>query len=66
MRVVVGEHVAHALVDHGEEGAEGSQAGEVHDVLQLLPELQAADHQPVRREVRSKKVGRIALHLKEK
>lgn len=33
--VVVQSHIATRLVQHGEEGAEAAQAGEVHDVLHL-------------------------------
>ena len=43
MCAVVGQHIAHTLVQHGEERVEGTETGEVHDVLQLLAKLQALD-----------------------
>ena len=42
--VVVVEDVADHLVEHGEEGVECTQAGEVHDVVQLLGKLERLHH----------------------
>ena len=43
MTAVVGQHVAYALIEHGEERVEGTETSEVHDVLQRLAKLQALD-----------------------
>ena len=42
--VVVVEDVADHLVEHGEEGVECTQAGKVHDVVQLLGKLECLHH----------------------
>ena len=47
MELVVVEDVPDHLVEHGEERAESSESGEVHDVLRLMGMLQTASHQTV-------------------
>ena len=47
MELVVVENVPDHLVQHGEEGAESSQASEVHDVVLPLGVLEATSHQAI-------------------
>ena len=47
MELVVVENVANHLVQHGEEGAKGSQTSEVHDVVQVQGVVQAASYQTI-------------------
>ena len=63
MHLVVVEDVPDHLVEHGEEGPECPQAGEVHDVVQGLCMLQSPHHQPIRREVGDKEVCTVVLDL---
>lgn len=63
MGQVVVEDIPDHLVEHGEQGAQGSEPGEVHDVVEALCVLQGPDHQTVGREVLRKIVGTIHLHL---
>ena len=63
MVVVVVEDVADALVEHGEEGAEGTQTREVHDVLEGLAKLKALGHQAVGHKERLQHRRTAALKL---
>ena len=63
MGLVVVDDVADHLVEHGEEGVEGPQASEVHDVVQPLSILQRLHHQPIRGKVGAEQVGTIVLNL---
>ena len=47
VELVVVEDVPDHLVEHGEERAESSESGEVHDMLRLMGMLQTASHQTV-------------------
>ena len=51
VKLVVAEDVPDHLVEHGEEGAESSQASEVHDVVLPLGVLEATRHQTIGREI---------------
>ena len=65
--VVVLDDIAHTLVEHREQGVQGSQASEVHDVLvQLGGILQAAYYDPVRGEVGAQDIGTVHLDLSKK
>ena len=44
MRLVVVEDIADHLVEHGEEGTEGSQSGKVHHMVEGLRVLQSTHH----------------------
>lgn len=60
--IVLG-HVAAGLVQHGEQGAEAAQAGQVHDVLQLEGVLQCLGHQAVGCEIWLHDCCSISLNL---
>ena len=45
--VVVAEHIPHSLVEHGEESAQGSQAREVHHMIQLGSKVHTLVHQAI-------------------
>ena len=63
MLVVVEQDVANHLVEHGEEGAQGSQPGEVHDVLLGGRVLEALANQIVRGKEWLDYCGHLVLHL---
>lgn len=63
MVVVVECHIATGLVQHGEQGAQAAQAGEVHDMLHLGGMLQGLDHQASGGEVGLQDGCSIALDL---
>jgi len=47
---VIVEHRAHPIIQHRKERTQGSESGEVHDVLQFGGKRQASVHQTVRLE----------------
>lgn len=63
MSLVVVEDIADHLVEHGEESVEGSQASEVHDVVQLLCMHEGLHNQPARGKVSRQQVGTVRLDL---
>ena len=63
MCAVVGKHIAHTLIQHGEEGVEGTEASEVHDVVQPFAKLQTFDDDTVQREEGRQNTGSIPLNL---
>ena len=63
MSAVVGQHVAHTLIEHGEERVECTETSKVHDVLQRLAKLQALDDDAIQWEERDQNTGCITLNL---
>ena len=63
MSAVVGQHVAHTLIEHGEERVECTETSKVHDVLQCLAKLQALDDDAIQWEERDQNTGCITLNL---
>lgn len=61
--VVVERHIAAGLVQHGEQGTQAAQAGEVHDVLHLGGVFQGLDHEACGGEVGLQDSCSIALDL---
>ena len=63
MLVVVEQDIANHLVEHGEQGAEGSQPGEVHDVLLGGCVLKTLGYQVVRGKEWLDYCRHLVLHL---
>ena len=61
--LVVGEDIPDSLVDHGEECAQSSEPGVVHDVLHLCAKLQAFVDQAISYKVRLQDGGTVSLNL---
>ena len=61
--MVVVEDVANALVEHGEEGGEGSETCEVHDVVQINSMLETAIDQSIQGKERLQHGCHITLDL---
>ena len=61
--VVVLQNVANSLIEHGKERAQGSESGEVHDVLLGEGVLQGTDDQGIRGEVWGEDVSTVRLDL---
>ena len=64
MLVVVEQDIANHLVEHREEGAQGSEPGEVHDVLLGGSVLEAFGNQVVRGKEWLDYCRNLVLHLK--
>ena len=63
MRLVVLKHIPDELVYHGEEGVEGPESSELHDVLQTLGILQCLHDQSPRSKVLGNNVSAVLLDL---
>ena len=61
--MVVGQYIAYALVEHGEQRAESPEPSEVHNVIQTLGKLQTLVNQAVWSKVLLQQGGTVSLEL---